>query len=153
MVEIMVAHNIPYAATASIAFPEDFIKKLENNPKKLEILGDGTQRKSYLHVSDCIKAMLFAHEKSSGVEVYNIANEGTTSVMKIADIVINAMGLDNVEKVLIKTEDGGGWKGDVKVAELSPKKLFSLGWKNSYSSDGAVELAVKETIEQLKSAE
>jgi hypothetical protein len=43
---------------------------------------------------------------------------------------------------------GGGWKGDVKVAELSPKKIYAKGWKNRYSSDEAVELAVQETLIQ-----
>jgi UDP-glucose 4-epimerase len=127
----------------------DFIKKLVKDSKKLEILGDGTQRKSYLHVSDCIRAMVFSHEKTKDLDVYNIANEGTTSVMKIADMVIEEMGAKGVEKMLVKTEDGGGWKGDVKVAELSPVKLYSKGWKNTYSSDEAVRKAVKETIEQL----
>ncbi|MEM0144022.1 MAG: NAD-dependent epimerase/dehydratase family protein [Candidatus Parvarchaeum sp.] len=127
----------------------DFIKKLVDNPKKLEILGDGTQRKSYLHVSDCVKAMLFSHKKTERFDIYNIANDGTTSVMKIADMVIAEMGIEGVEKVMIKTEDGGGWKGDVKVAELSPAKLYSKGWKNTYSSDEAVKIAIKETIGQL----
>jgi UDP-glucose 4-epimerase len=126
----------------------DFIKKLKKDGRKLEILGDGTQRKSYLHVSDCIKAMLFAHEKTKGVDVYNIANDGTTSVMKIADMVLSAMGLEGIEKTLIKTDDGGGWKGDVKIAELSPKKIYSKGWKNQYSSDEAVKVAVDETLNQ-----
>ena len=127
----------------------DFIKKLAYDSKRLEILGDGTQRKSYLHVSDCINAMVFAHQKTKGLDIYNIANEGTTSVMKIADIVIEEMGINGVKKAMIKTEDGGGWKGDVKVAELSPAKLYSKGWKNRHSSDEAVRVAVKETIEQL----
>ena len=92
--------------------------------------------------------MIFAHEKTEGLDVYNIANEGTTSVMKIADIVIEETGAMGSEKVMVKTEDGGGWKGDVKIAELSPAKLYSKGWKNTYSSDEAVRMAVKETIEQ-----
>ena len=61
------------------------------------------------------------------------------------------MHLSNVEKVLVNTEDekGGGWKGDVKIAELSIKKLLSLGWKNKYSSREAVEKAVDETLLQM----
>ena len=129
----------------------DFTNKLKKNPRRLEILGDGTQRKSYIHVSDCIGAMLFAHEKTKTVDMYNLGSEGTTSVMEIADIVIEKMHLSNVEKTLVKTEDekGGGWKGDVKVAELAVKKLLSLGWKNKYSSREAVERAVDEALIQM----
>jgi len=128
----------------------DFTNKLKKNPRRLEILGDGTQRKSYIHVSDCIGAMLFAHEKTKTVDMYNLGSEGTTSVMEIADIVIEKMHLSNVEKTLVKTEDekGGGWKGDVKIAELAVKKLLSLGWKNRYSSREAVEIAVEEAHHQ-----
>jgi len=53
----------------------DFINKLKKNPRRLEILGDGTQRKSYVHVSDCIGAMLFAHYKTKVVDIYNLGNE------------------------------------------------------------------------------
>ncbi|MEM3827348.1 MAG: NAD-dependent epimerase/dehydratase family protein, partial [Candidatus Micrarchaeaceae archaeon] len=92
----------------------DFIKKLQRNPGRLDILGDGTQSKSYMHVSDCVAAMLFAHSRAKGLEIFNLANRGTTSVMRIADMVIAAMGLKDVEKRLIRTEGGAGWKGDVK---------------------------------------
>jgi len=54
----------------------DFIQKLNKNPKQLEILGDGTQNKSYLYISDCIEAMLLGLEKSTEqVEIYNIGSE------------------------------------------------------------------------------
>jgi len=58
------------------------------------------------------------------------------------------MHLGNVKKILVKTEDekGGSWKGDVKIAGLSIKKLLSFGWKNKYSSREAVEKAVDETL-------
>jgi len=54
----------------------DFIKKLRENSHVLEILGDGSQKKSYLYISDCIDAMLFGMEKSkSKVEIFNIGSE------------------------------------------------------------------------------
>ena len=78
----------------------DFILKLSKNPRELEILGDGTQRKSYLHVSDCIRAILIAteaHMRSSQVyDVFNIGNSDWITVKEIADIVSEVMGLRNV---------------------------------------------------------
>ncbi|MEM0085766.1 MAG: NAD-dependent epimerase/dehydratase family protein, partial [Zestosphaera sp.] len=79
----------------------DFISKLRRNPKKLEILGDGTQRKSYLHVIDLIEGMHIALEhlrkSSARYEVYNIGNTDWISVKEIADLVVEELGLNNVE--------------------------------------------------------
>ncbi|MEM2546490.1 MAG: NAD-dependent epimerase/dehydratase family protein [Candidatus Bathyarchaeia archaeon] len=126
----------------------DFIKKLKANPEKLEILGDGTQRKSYLHVKDCIDAILFSmnltHEKT---EIFNIGSEDQITVKEIADIVCRKMGLKNVQYVFTGGVDGGrGWKGDVKYMLLSIEKIKKLGWKPKLNSRQAVEKAVEELL-------
>lgn len=126
----------------------DFIKKLRSKRDELEILGDGSQRKSYLHVTDCISSMVHVHENSRATDIYNLGNPGTTSVRKIADIIVDKMHLGKVEYRFTGGIDGRGWKGDVKVAQLAIDKLSSTGWKNTYSSDEAVELAVEETLAQ-----
>lgn len=127
----------------------DFINKLRKNPEELEILGDGTQRKSYLHVSDCVRSMVYVHENSKKTDIFNLGNDETTSVKKIGDTVIEKMGLRNVRINFTGGMDGRGWKGDVKVAQLGIDKLKSTGWKNVLSSDGAVEQAVEETLHQM----
>ena len=127
----------------------DFIHKLRKDSTSLEILGDGTQRKSYMHVTDCVGAILFVHEKLGKTDIVNLGNIGTTPVIRIADSVTRAMGLENVKYHFTGGFEGRGWKGDVKVAELSIDKLSTLGWKNSLGSDAAVDKAVSETITQL----
>ena len=127
----------------------DFINKLRKDRKNLEILGDGTQRKSYMHVSDCVKSIIYVHEKLGKTDIVNLGNFGTTSVRKIADYVTEGLGLKGVNYAFTGGEGGRGWKGDVKVAELSIEKLSSLGWKNTFGSDGAIIQAVKESIEQI----
>jgi len=129
----------------------DFINKLRRNSRELEILGDGSQRKSYLHVSDCIGSMFYINSLLRKTDVYNLGNLETTSVLKIADLVIKEMKLSNVEKKLTGGPEGRGWKGDVKFAQLSIDKLKSTGWVNSYSSDLSVEIAVKEALSQIGS--
>ena len=128
----------------------DFIRKLQNNPEELEILGDGTQRKSYLYVEDCVRSMVFVHEKSQKTDIFNLGNPETTSVTRIADIVVSEMGLEKVKYNYTGGVNGRGWKGDVKIAQLDVKKLLSTGWKNRYDSDSAVVQATKETITQMK---
>ena len=93
--------------------------------------------------------MLYIHEKSTKTDIYNLGNRETTSVMKIADYVVNGMGLKNVKYNTKPGRDGRGWKGDVKVAQLKVDKMFSTGWKNSFNSDESVNMAVKETLDQM----
>lgn len=122
----------------------DFIRKLKKNPSTLEILGDGKQRKSYLHVYDAVDATLYAlrhflnHRKR--YEVYNVGNDDWITVREIADIVVKTMGLKNVEyKYVLTTPDGRGWPGDVKFMLLDISKLKSIGWNPSMNSYEAVE--------------
>ena len=128
----------------------DFINKLMKNNDRLEILGDGTQEKSYMHVSDCVNSMIFVHEKFKKTDIVNLGNDNTTPVKKIADYVVKGMNLKDVKYNFTGGIDGRGWKGDVKKTYLAIDKLKKLGWKSKYTSDQSVEVAVRETIEQLK---
>lgn len=126
----------------------DFIKKLKENPKKLEILGDGTQTKSYLHVEDCVNAMLMGiNLNREKVEIYNVGSEDQVTVKEIADIVCEKMGLNNVQYTFTGGVDGGrGWKGDVKFMLLNIDKLKKLGWKPRLNSRQSVERAAEEIL-------
>jgi len=114
----------------------DFIKKLKKNPKELEILGNGRQEKSYLHVKECIDAMIFAVENSNeNVNIFNIGSEDTISVTEIANIVSDKMNLDPEFKF---TGGETGWRGDVPKMLLSMNKVKRLGWRSHLSSKESV---------------
>jgi UDP-glucose 4-epimerase len=123
----------------------DFIQKLQKNPNELEILGDGTQNKSYLHISDCIEAMLLGLEKSTEqVEIYNVGSEDQIDVKTIAKIAAEKMGLQDIKFKFTGGVDGGrGWKGDVKNMLLDVSKIKSLGWKPKLNSKQAIGQAIK----------
>ena len=75
----------------------DFIRKLRENPTQLEILGDGQQEKSYLHVSECVNSILFAIEKSGeDVNIFNIGSEDTISTTEIGRVIAEEMGLSDI---------------------------------------------------------
>jgi len=118
----------------------DFIQKLQKNPNELEVLGDGTQTKSYLYVSDCVNALLYGLEKANNkVEVYNVGSEDKINVKTIAEIVINEMNLKKVTVKLTGGVDGGrGWAGDVKIMLLNSNKIKSAGWSPKLNSHEAV---------------
>jgi len=129
----------------------DFIQKLNENPKQLDILGDGNQTKSYLYITDCIEAILLGLEKTkSQIEIYNVGSEDHMDVKTIAEIVVEEMGLENVEFRFTGGVDGGrGWKGDVKNMLLEISKLKSLGWKPKLNSKQAIRKATKHRITEL----
>lgn len=129
----------------------DFIKKLTDNPDNLEVLGDGTQIKSYLHVSDCITGILKGVKSAEHVlEVYNLGSTDKISVLRIAEVVKQEMGLQEAEIMLTGGVDGGrGWKGDVKIMQLDCRKLLERGWTPHYSSEIAVKRTAKEIFENI----
>jgi UDP-glucose 4-epimerase len=121
------------------------MKKLESNPKQLEILGNGRQVKSYLHVSECVEGMLCGVEKSSNsVNVFNLGGRDQIKVSRIAEIVVEESGLKGVE--LKYTGGKQGWPGDVTEMVLSTEKLGRLGWTPKLNSERAVKKAVKELL-------
>jgi UDP-glucose 4-epimerase len=122
----------------------DFIKKLRENPTQLEILGDGKQEKSYLHVSECVDAILYAIEKSKkDVNIFNIGSEDTISATRIGDTIVEEMRLSGVR--FTYTGGNRGWKGDVPRMRLDIEKLKAIGWKPIYTS----ERSVRETARAL----
>ena len=119
----------------------DFVQKLRANPRRLEILGDGTQTKSYLHVKDCIYALIQGSTVSSEqVEIFNVGSEDKINVRNIAESVISAMKIEHVDLVLTGGVDGGrGWVGDVKIMLLDSQKIMAMGWKPTLNSQKAVQ--------------
>jgi len=125
----------------------DFIEKLIENPDTLTILGNGRQEKSYLHITDCIDAMLhIVTTADDAVNTYNLGTRTTTSVDRIAAIVADEMNLDPEYEY---TGGDRGWTGDVPKMRLSIEKLSALGWQPSLSSDTAVRQATRELLEEL----
>lgn len=121
----------------------DFVKKLRNNPKELEILGNGTQCKPYIYVTDLVNAIVKLTEQfEPGVDVFNISvlSEGT-SVTHIAEIVVDVLGLSDVE--FKYTGGDRGWKGDVPRFKYDISKVLATGWKPEYTSDEAIRKAAQ----------
>ena len=129
----------------------DFIKKLRANPNELEILGDGKQKKSYVHVADCVEAMVLGYERTEEpLGIYNIGTEQSTDVITIADIVTEVMGMAGVKYRTTGGVDGGrGWKGDVKIMSLDVKTIMGLGWEPRYTSDEAVRVTTQALLREI----
>lgn len=130
----------------------DFIRKLKRNPRRLEILGDGTQKKSYLHITDAVAATLAAAnhalETPEPTLTYNIGNKDWITVKEIADAITEALGLEGVKYIYKPaTPDGRGWPGDVKHMLLDITKITrETGWKPTMTSLEAVRQTAKQLV-------
>ena len=124
----------------------DFIRKLRKNPRELEILGNGTQCKPYIYVLDLVDAIVkLTEDFKPGEDVYNISvkSEGTT-VTHIAEIVVDVLGLENVE--FKYTGGDRGWKGDVPRFAYDISKVLATGWEPKHTSDEAVRQTVIDAV-------
>ena len=129
----------------------DFVLKLQRDPTRLEILGDGKQSKPYVHVEDCLDGMMFGYQRVKEiVNCYNLAVAGATSVNQIAQWTIEAMGLDPKRVRLDYTGGSRGWPGDVPQVRLDTRRMEALGWRPKMSSDEAVRRAIRETVEEFR---
>jgi UDP-glucose 4-epimerase len=134
-------------ATHGVIF--DFVNKLKINSASLEVLGNGTQQKSYLHASDLVSAMctVSARKCDPKVNVLNIGpiDEGVT-VKWIAEQVVKRV---SPQAAIHYGLGNKGWVGDVPKFNYSTDKLQSYGWRPKLRSDGAIVRAVDEIATQL----
>ena len=131
----------------------DFIRRLKNDPTALRILGDGTQKKSYIHVDDVLEAIFFVAAKSlKSYEVFNVATNDYVTVRQIADWAVAIAGLQPGEVRYDFTGGDRGWKGDVPVVRFDCSKIKALGWTNRRSSAEALTDAMKAMRKEIESA-
>jgi UDP-glucose 4-epimerase len=121
----------------------DFVQKLHFKPSRLDVLGNGTQRKPYLHVSELVDAMIFiAAHSCEKFGVYNIGPEDEgLPVRSIAEIVRDIV---EPEASIVFGKEDRGWVGDVPKFSYSITKLADLGWHPQYGSEDAVRRAATE---------
>ena len=128
----------------------DFLVNLKQNPYLLQILGNGEQKKSYVHVSDVIDAVMLAESKVKvDFTIFNISASGSLSVNLIAKMAVKQIGLDH-PVVFSYTGGDRGWKGDVPVVRLSVKKIRKLGWRPQLNSKQAMEKALESIWAQIE---
>jgi UDP-glucose 4-epimerase len=118
----------------------DFCKMLRAHPGKLRILGDGRQRKSYLHVADCVDAILIAIARSDNK--FTVFNLGTDEYCEVRDSVGWICQLLKLQPELHFTGGERGWIGDSPFIFLNCDKIRSLGWRPSYTIREGVERTV-----------
>jgi UDP-glucose 4-epimerase len=127
----------------------DFYQQLLDHPDHLKVLGDGTQRKSYLYVQDCLGAMLHvmdlgtAAKARHGVEVYNL---GTDEYVQVNDSIRYLCGALGLKPKLEYSGGKRGWVGDNPFIFLDTKKIRGTGWKTTLT----IEQGIIRTLQWLQ---
>jgi UDP-glucose 4-epimerase len=105
----------------------DFYRQLLAHPERLDVLGNGRQKKSYLYVQDCVDAILLAAEKCT--DPVNIFNLGTDEYCEVNDSIGWISGHLGVRPELRYAGGERGWIGDSPFIFLDCSRMRSLGWK------------------------
>lgn len=131
----------------------DFVRRLKADPSRLRILGDGTQKKSYIHVDDVLAALRIADERAFGTyDMFNVANDDYITVREIADLAVKVSGIPARNTTYEFTGGDRGWKGDVPIVRFDCSRIKALGWKARRTSAEAVTEAMQAMLEELNRA-
>ena len=122
----------------------DFYRKLSADSSRLPVLGDGRQKKSYLHIDDCVDAILTVTQKADGkVNIFNLGTDGYCEIVDSIRWICEELGVNP------KLEFAGGprgWIGDNPFIYLDTRKIRGLGWKPRHT----IEQGVRNTLQWLK---
>jgi UDP-glucose 4-epimerase len=121
----------------------DFYKQLLNNNKELYILGDGTQKKSYLNIKDCIEASICAINNSK--KKINIFNFGTDNFIEVNDSIDIICDYLSISPKIIRGNEKQGWIGDNPFIFLDTDKIKRHGWQAKFS----IEDSIRSTLDYL----
>lgn len=119
----------------------DFINRLSENPNRLDVMGDGSQSKPYIHVTDVVEAVLLAHSKQIlPFEVYNVSVSDAITVREIAEMVVDVMQL---KPEICYGDKPKGWAGDVPVVRLGTYRIRQIGWEPKHTSREAMLASIR----------
>jgi UDP-glucose 4-epimerase len=121
----------------------DFVRRLKKDSSELLVLGNGKQSKSYISVSDVVRAVLLAEEVGEPLnDVFNISTDDFMTVNEIAEEAIRVLGLTLPNVKIRYTGGDRGWKADVPVVRIDSQKIKNLGWRPNLSSKEAIKASL-----------
>jgi UDP-glucose 4-epimerase len=129
----------------------DFARRLLADSSALRILGDGSQSKSYIHVTDVVRAVLTAHVATAEpFRPYNVATGDYITVAEIADLAVECVGLRKSDVRFDFTGGDRGWKGDVPIVRLDTARIQSIGWRCQLPTREALRQSILAMIPDMR---
>jgi UDP-glucose 4-epimerase len=129
----------------------DFVRRLRRDPSRLEVMGDGSQSKSYILVGDVVAAVLraVAEPAAEPFAVYNVATGDYVTVREIVGLALEVLGLDAQRVEVDYGPSSRGWKGDVPIVRLNTDRIRALGWTPSAGSAEALRRSIRAMLADL----
>lgn len=119
----------------------DIKEKLLLNKKELHLLGDGTQAKPFIHVSDAVEGIIFAYKNlNDAYNIIQVGNEEQITMKEVAEIILHELKLSTK---IIFSDSSSTWVGDVSRYRYDVTKLKSMGWQPMWSTKDAIRQSVK----------
>jgi UDP-glucose 4-epimerase len=130
----------------------DFVRRLREDPSRLTVMGDGTQSKSYILVTDVVAAVLraVAEPAAEPFRVYNVATGDYVTVSEIVGLALEVLGIDPAGVEVSYGTTNRGWKGDVPIVRLNTDRIRALGWSHSAGSAEALRLSMAAMLADLE---
>ena len=130
----------------------DLVRRLLDDPRQLHVLGDGSQRRSFLAVDDCARAlMMAAHdasaESAAPMAAFDVSNIDTTSAVEVAGAVAAECPVGKPELTI--EGNSTAWRGDVGSLHVPPHALLTRGWAPRLNSGEAVRVTARELFRDL----
>jgi UDP-glucose 4-epimerase len=133
----------------------DFVRRLLEDPARLDVLGDGSQSKSYILAGDVVRAVLTAMVAPSAApfEAFNVATGDYVTVREIVGLALEALALDPAGTDVRYGTSNRGWKGDVPVVRLATDRIRALGWAPSCGSREALLQSMRAMLADLRAGQ
>jgi UDP-glucose 4-epimerase len=147
----------PDLVVADVPLPDpggpDFVRRLRADASRLEVMGDGSQSKSYVLVTDVVAAVLLAVDQggSEPFGAYNVATGDYVTVREIVGLGLEVLGLDPATVEVAYGPTNRGWKGDVPIVRLNTDRIRGLGWRPSAGSAEALRRSMEAMLADLDS--
>jgi UDP-glucose 4-epimerase len=129
----------------------DFVRRLSRDASRLEVLGDGSQSKSYVLAPDVVAAVLTVLDADieEPFAAFNVATGDYVTVREIVDLALDAVGLEGAGTEVLYGDQPRGWRGDVPVVRLNTDRIRALGWRPTTGSAGALRASMREMLDDL----
>lgn len=130
----------------------DFVRRLARDSSELTVLGDGSQSKSYVLVTDVVAAVLGVLDRGleTPFNVFNVATGDYITVREIVGLALDVLGLDPGTTIVQYGDQPRGWKGDVPVVRLSTERIRATGWRPSTGSAGALRASMRAMLDDIE---
>ncbi|MCB9173538.1 MAG: GDP-L-fucose synthase [Flavobacteriales bacterium] len=128
----------PESSHLFASFIRKFILAQRNNQSTIEIWGDGSPMREFLHVDDMADACYFLMQNYEGEEIFNIGTGTDVTVLELANLMKEVTGFK------------GEYKFDASKPNGTPRKLMDVsklakvGWKSKISLKEGIQLVFDE---------